>query len=320
MLDRLGGGAGAGGPLPGPGAPLLVELGPSAVLTRMVRRTLPDALCVPTRDAERAVAALHCAGAPVDWAALLDGCGGRRIRLPTYPFQRRSYWRGPGPYTPPPPPPRTPRPASDTPPAPPAPARPAGCDAARPSPRSPEDRMTEQAVLDRVLELTARHLGHRPDEVAADRTFVGLGADSLQLIGMVRQLEAEFGTEISMREVLEEAGTPRLTAALIAGRAAPATTNAGALAAPAVGLGGMSAVAPTPEVPSAAGPMGTGPVAGSATGADSPAADASAYATRAEVAALSEQIRQLAEIQAAMITQLSEAVALLTARAGTETR
>ncbi|MFJ6317765.1 type I polyketide synthase [Streptomyces californicus] len=317
VLDRLGGGAGAGGPLPGPGAPLLVELGPSAVLTRMVRRTLPDALCVPTRDAERAVAALHCAGAPVDWAALLDGCGGRRIRLPTYPFQRRSYWRGPGPYTPPP---RTPRPASDTPPAPPAPARPAGCDAARPSPRSPEDRMTEQAVLDRVLELTARHLGHRPDEVAADRTFIGLGADSLQLIGMVRQLEAEFGTEISMREVLEEAGTPRLTAALIAGRAAPATTNGGAPAAPAVGPGGMSAVAPAHEVPSAAGLMGTEPVAGSATDAVPPAVDASAYATRAEVAALSEQIRQLAEIQAAMITQLSEAVALLTARAGTETR
>ncbi|KOU07174.1 6-deoxyerythronolide-B synthase [Streptomyces sp. NRRL F-2295] len=317
VLDRLGGGVGAGGPLPGPGAPLLVELGPSAVLTRMVRRTLPDALCVPTRDAERAVAALHCAGAPVDWAALLDGCGGRRIRLPTYPLQRRSYWRGPGPYTPPPPPPR---PASDTPPAPPGPARSAGCDAARPSPRSPEDRMTEQAVLDRVLELTARHLGHRPDEVAADRTFVGLGADSLQLIGMVRQLEAEFGTEISMREVLEEAGTPRLTAALIAGRAAPATTNACAPVAPAVGPGGMSAVAPAHEVPSAAGPMGTGPVAGSASGAVPPAVDASAYATRAEVAALSEQIRQLAEIQAAMITQLSEAVALLTARAGTETR
>ncbi|KOU51180.1 type I polyketide synthase [Streptomyces californicus] len=317
VLDRLGGTAGAGGPQPDPGAPLLVELGPSAVLTRMVRRTLPDALCVPTRDAERAVAALHCAGAPVDWAALLDGCGGRRIRLPTYPFQRRSYWRGPGPYTPPPPPPR---PASDTPPAPPAPARSAGCDAARPSPRSPEDRMTEQAVLDRVLELTARHLGHHPDEVAADRTFVGLGADSLQLIGMVRQLEAEFGTEISMREVLEEAGTPRLTAALIAGRAAPATTNGGAPAAPAVGPGGRSAVAPAHEVPSAAGLMGTEPVAGSATDAVPPAVDASAYATRAEVAALSEQIRQLAEIQAAMITQLSEAVALLTARAGTETR
>lgn len=147
--------------------------------------------------------------------------------------------------------------------------------------------MTEQAVLDRVLELTARHLGHRSDEVSADRTFVGLGADSLQLIGMVRQLEAEFGTEISMREVLEEAGTPRLTAALIAGRkVAPAAMVA-------------------PETAAVAAPVADEPV----------------YATRAEVAALSEQIRQLAETQAAMLTQLSDAVALLTARTdGTDAR
>ncbi|WP_257138822.1 phosphopantetheine-binding protein, partial [Streptomyces sp. wa1071] len=215
VLDRLA------------GAPLLLELGPSAVLTGMVRRSLPDAVCVPTRRWERAVAALHCAGAGVDWAALLDRCGGRRVRLPTYPFQRRSHWRGPAPYTPPAPP------ASLT-----EPPAPTGRTAPS-SARSTEDRMTEQAVLDRVLELTARHLGHRPDEVAADRTFVGLGADSLQLIGMVRQLEAEFGTEISMREVLEEAGTPRLAAALIAGRATPATTPAAAAAA-------AAAVKPTP--------------------------------------------------------------------------
>ncbi|MEU6047421.1 type I polyketide synthase [Streptomyces griseus] len=276
-----------------PGAAPLLELGPSAVLTGMVRRSLPDAVCVPTRQWERAVAALHCAGAGVDWAALLDGCGGRRIRLPTYPFRRRSHWRGPAPYTPPAPAaPRTPR----------------------TTPRTPhtEDRMTEQAVLDRVLELTARHLGHRPDEVAADRTFVGLGADSLQLIGMVRQLEAEFGTEISMREILEEAGTPRLTAELIAGRRAPAI-SASAEPTPAADV-------PThAPVPVTAAPA-PAPVAQAPAPASPPAPDEPVYATRAEVAALSEQIRQLAETQAAMLTQLSEAVALLTARTGTETR
>ncbi|MFJ9983578.1 MULTISPECIES: beta-ketoacyl synthase N-terminal-like domain-containing protein [Streptomyces] len=253
-------------------SPLLLELGPSAVLTGLVRRALPDAVCVPTRDWEGAVAALHCAGAGVDWAALLDGCGGRRVRLPTYPFQRRSHWRGPAPYV-------------------------------HPSPCPTEDRMTEQAVLDRVLELTARHLGHRPDEVFADRTFVGLGADSLQLIGMVRQLEAEFGTEISMREVLEEAGTPRLTAALIAGRKVPPVAAAppSALLAPPAAL--------------------TAPAAPEAAAVVAPSADEPRYATRAEVAALSEQIRQLAETQAAMLTQLSEAVALLTARTtGTDAR
>ncbi|MFH9606625.1 type I polyketide synthase [Streptomyces sp. NPDC017448] len=328
VLERLGEGPRGDGPL-------LVELGPSAVLTGMVRRSLPGAVCVPTRDGERAVAALHCAGAPVDWAALLDGCGGRRVRLPTYPFQRRSHWRGPAPYTPVPDPPAAPHvpltPADPAaPPAPPPDAAARGT--ARPSPHSPEDRMTEQAVLDRVLELTARHLGHRPEEVAADRTFVGLGADSLQLIGMVRQLEAEFGTEIGIREVLEEAGTPRLTAALIAGRAAPATTGA---AGPSPAAGGPGAEAPTADAPAAdarvLAPPGTGTTAPrpgaepAAPGAPvhvipAEAAAPAEVATRAEVAALSEQIRRLAETQAAMITQLSEAVALLTARAGSDDR
>ncbi|MEU8768464.1 type I polyketide synthase [Streptomyces griseus] len=296
VLDRLA------------GSPLLLELGPSAVLTGLVRRALPDAVCVPTRPWERAVAALHCGGAGVDWAALLDRCGGRRVRLPTYPFQRRSHWRGPAPYTAP---------------APPAPLmeQPAPIGGAAPSPtRSTEDRMTEQAVLDRVLELTARHLGHRPDEVGADRTFVGLGADSLQLIGMVRQLEAEFGTEISMREVLEEAGTPRLTAALIAGRAAPATLpvavdparvareQASVTVRPASVTGEPAQVTVRPA--SVTGEPAQVSVRPAATGGT----DTTVYATRAEVAALSEQLRQLAETQAAMITQLTEAVALLTAR------
>ncbi|MBW3704964.1 polyketide synthase, partial [Streptomyces griseus] len=178
---------------------------------------------------------------------------------------------------------------------------------AAPSPtRSTEDRMTEQAVLDRVLELTARHLGHRPDEVGADRTFVGLGADSLQLIGMVRQLEAEFGTEISMREVLEEAGTPRLTAALIAGRAAPATLPVAVDPARVAREQASVTVRPA-SVTGEPAQVSVGPAATGGT-------DTTVYATRAEVAALSEQLRQLAETQAAMITQLTEAVALLTAR------
>lgn len=294
VLDRLARVPEDGSPRTGP--PLLLELGPSAVLTGMVRRSLPDAVCVPTRQWERAVAALHCAGAGVDWAALLDGCGGRHVRLPTYPFQRRPHWRGPAPYTPPVPlTPLTPL---------------------TPLPRCTEDRMTEQAVLDRVLELTARHLGHRPDEVAADRTFVGLGADSLQLIGMVRQLEAEFGTEVSMREILEEAGTPRLTAALIAGRRAPAIS----VEPPPARTPAPPARTPIPAVRTPA-PAAAEAEADEATNAAAPAdADEAAYATRAEVAALSEQIRQLAETQAAMLTQLSEAVALLTSRTGTGTR
>jgi acyl carrier protein len=149
--------------------------------------------------------------------------------------------------------------------------------------------MTEQAVLERVLALSARHLGYAPQEITAERTFVGLGADSLQLIGMVRQLEAEFGIEIGMREILEEAGTPRLAARLIAERTGQGAASAG--------------VTPDDE-----------PV--HVTPDDEPVHvtpdEEPVHVTRAEVEELARQIRQLAETQTRMLGQLSEAVALLT--------
>ncbi|OQS12812.1 hypothetical protein B0T36_22885 [Nocardia donostiensis] len=43
-----------------------------------------------------ALARLHVAGAGIDWAVL---CPGRRVRLPSYAFQREHYWLGSGPRT-----------------------------------------------------------------------------------------------------------------------------------------------------------------------------------------------------------------------------
>jgi acyl transferase domain-containing protein/pyruvate/2-oxoglutarate dehydrogenase complex dihydrolipoamide acyltransferase (E2) component/NADPH:quinone reductase-like Zn-dependent oxidoreductase/acyl carrier protein len=38
------------------------------------------------------LAEAHAAGADVDWEAVFEGTGARRVSLPTYPFQRRRYW------------------------------------------------------------------------------------------------------------------------------------------------------------------------------------------------------------------------------------
>jgi acyl carrier protein len=151
--------------------------------------------------------------------------------------------------------------------------------------------MTEQAVLERVLELTSQHLGYRPDEVGAADAFVALGADSLQLIGILRQLEGEFGVRVSAQELLEEAPTPELTARLIASRA------------------GRDESEPEATVHSPAPPASPAHPARSARSAP----PESEYASRAEIAELTRQVNLLAETQAAMLTQLSEAVALLTA-------
>ncbi|WP_221353562.1 type I polyketide synthase [Streptomyces beigongshangae] len=81
-----------------------LELGPDGVLTAMARgcltTTADTAVLVPAqrRREPEAVAALtalgrlHGAGLRVDWTAVFDGRGARRVDLPTYPFQRARYW------------------------------------------------------------------------------------------------------------------------------------------------------------------------------------------------------------------------------------
>nr|WHM27952.1 NftM1 [Streptomyces conglobatus] len=88
------------------GAEALVEVGPDGVLTAMARETLadaaPDLPVVPlvrkdrseARSAVEALARLHVAGVPVDWASYLAAVGvtGRHVDLPTYAFDRQRYW------------------------------------------------------------------------------------------------------------------------------------------------------------------------------------------------------------------------------------
>ncbi|NBE84458.1 type I polyketide synthase [Micromonospora rubida] len=84
---------------------LFLEVGPDAVLTAMARdcvEATDDVRFVPTMRAGRsevdtllaALADLHVAGAPVDWAAYLTGTGARprRAELPTYAFDHQRYW------------------------------------------------------------------------------------------------------------------------------------------------------------------------------------------------------------------------------------
>ncbi|MFD7656422.1 SDR family NAD(P)-dependent oxidoreductase [Actinosynnema sp. NPDC059797] len=83
--------------LAGRGAVRFLEVGPDGVLTGMAQ---VDGTFVAAQRKGReeaatavlAVAALHVAGATVDWSAFFAGRGARRVDLPTYAFQRRRYW------------------------------------------------------------------------------------------------------------------------------------------------------------------------------------------------------------------------------------
>ncbi|MCQ9186096.1 polyketide synthase dehydratase domain-containing protein, partial [Streptomyces sp. IBSBF 2953] len=90
------------------GVRMFVELGPDSVLTAMARQCLPDAVCSPALRRGRgellafnqAVATLYACGTDPDWSAYFGGADARRVELPTYAFQRRTFWpeqaSGPG--------------------------------------------------------------------------------------------------------------------------------------------------------------------------------------------------------------------------------
>ncbi|MET9827375.1 type I polyketide synthase [Streptomyces sp. NPDC006349] len=91
------------GLLAGEGVTRFVEVGPDAVLTALADACVADdgaAGCVPLQRRGRTerdelvtgVSRMHALGATVDWEAYFAGQNARRVELPTYAFQRRSYW------------------------------------------------------------------------------------------------------------------------------------------------------------------------------------------------------------------------------------
>ncbi|MFI9270796.1 type I polyketide synthase [Kitasatospora sp. NPDC052896] len=83
------------------GVTAFLEVGPGG-LTAMAQETLADsgAVTVPALRADRAeelafttaLAQLHAHGVALDWEVVFAGRGARRVDLPTYAFQRESYW------------------------------------------------------------------------------------------------------------------------------------------------------------------------------------------------------------------------------------
>ncbi|MFI5614922.1 SDR family NAD(P)-dependent oxidoreductase [Amycolatopsis sp. NPDC051903] len=86
------------------GVTRFLELGPDTTLTAMTDGCLderPEGLVLAAllhKEQDEAVAALtglaqlHVSGVDVDWTAVYEPTGARRVALPTYPFQRQRYW------------------------------------------------------------------------------------------------------------------------------------------------------------------------------------------------------------------------------------
>ncbi|MET7867225.1 type I polyketide synthase [Micromonospora taraxaci] len=87
--------------LEGLGVTTFVEIGPDGVLSAMGADCVTDAAFVAVQRPDRdqpttlltALASAFVRGVPVDWGRLARG--GRRVDLPTYPFQRVRFWPSP---------------------------------------------------------------------------------------------------------------------------------------------------------------------------------------------------------------------------------
>ncbi|MFE1802952.1 SDR family NAD(P)-dependent oxidoreductase, partial [Streptomyces sp. NPDC059517] len=190
-----------------------VESSPHPVLTLGVRQTLPDAIVVGSLRRNEApwpllltsLAELHVRGLPVDWSAVFTGRPLRRVELPTYAFQRRSYWpevpdtfRSAAPAASPD------RPEElDEAPA----AGPAWPDLLAALPR--EERHREALKLVRLR--TAIVLGHlSTDTVDVDRAFRELGLDSTMAVQLRQSIASATGLALPESLVFDHPSPSRL--------------------------------------------------------------------------------------------------------------
>lgn len=78
---------------------LFLEIGPKSVLTKFITQGFPNVFAISSQvqkyeiiSLNQAIAKLYTKGIEIDWYSLLKNRNYNKIRLPTYPFQRKKYW------------------------------------------------------------------------------------------------------------------------------------------------------------------------------------------------------------------------------------
>lgn len=172
---------------------VLLEVGPNQVLTTLVRRSFEyDSVIATARhpkdgrnDVEhwlQAAGMLWAEGVKMNWANLHDGCRRRRVSLPTYQFDRKSYWVGPG-LT-------SQSELSD-----------------HSTPTAPKESVkgleTPKTIEEYVHHVWSEAFGQ--DKIADTDGFFELGGDSLLATQLVSILKQNLGVNISLSELFEAA-------------------------------------------------------------------------------------------------------------------
>ncbi|WP_116438920.1 type I polyketide synthase, partial [Pseudofrankia asymbiotica] len=224
------------------GTGTFLELGPDGVCAAMVADSVLDPEQVTAVAATRrgrpeaptllaALATAFVRGVHVDWEQAYDGRDGRRVALPTYPFQRDRHWFDlDGPVATP-----TASPAPESTEA--ASAAP-GLVAAEPAPAAAADALVAEgrppaaAAGALVAGRLAEVLGHvGGDRLDLNASFRDLGLDSLMSVELRDALSAATGLRLPSGLLFDHPTPARLTAYLRTVLAAPRGADESALGA-----------------------------------------------------------------------------------------
>jgi acyl transferase domain-containing protein len=188
----------------GEAAPLLVEAGPGATLTRLARGAgVPEARAIATQAPEianghlaflTALGRLWVAGAPVERLAAA-GNAARRARLPGYPFERLRLWIEPA----------------------------KGSAVEAPAEAVVTKQPRESGAAETIAEVWREVLG--VPAIGPDDDFLALGGDSLIAVRIAARLRQRLGCELGPSALFEGgtvAGLARLAAATASAGAAVA--------------------------------------------------------------------------------------------------
>lgn len=167
---------------------LVIEIGPNALLANLGQAQLNVAAWLPSLQRYKpdgqvvahTVAKLYSFGLPIDWTHWSFGATHRIPNLPTYQFQRQSYWFN-----------TKEQQVMNAP--------------TSPGLQQPAPVVDHyDSILNRLLHLFAELFRASPEEIDIHSPFVEMGADSLVLLSGARVIEDNFGVKIEIRQFFEE--------------------------------------------------------------------------------------------------------------------
>jgi len=167
---------------------LVIEISPNPLLANLGQAQLNVAAWLPSLQRYKpdgqvvahTVAKLYAFGLPIDWAHWNFGATHHIPNLPTYQFQRQSYWIN-----------TKEQQVMNAP--------------TSPGLQAPAPVVDHyDSILNRLLHLFAELFRASPEEIDIHSPFVEMGADSLVLLSGARVIEDNFGVKIEIRQFFEE--------------------------------------------------------------------------------------------------------------------